>query len=322
MTLTRFFGIKLVLVFLAFFPSLLQAGNDHAGIPRRSRIIYTDTLAKKDSADTVKTIKHRKFTPGVAWASNNTYHGRKDSVDHYLISPSFSYEGKYGFNASITASHTSLPPATNNYGKPVKTKKTPVLDEYDVAAGYDHDWNDQFSSSILETHNFFDVQSSRLKTTIDNDLTLGSNYDGKYITIDLTGDWAHGKKNKNGETKDYFYTLTLSHQFSFEKLFHSSWEFDIEPKVDAVYGTQNFYKSYTKGVPLDKNVKQAEYEKQLSTYNLLNAEFKLPLTLTNDKWSLSPEWDYEVPMSTPSGAPSLPFSVYSVSLTYTFTSKK
>jgi hypothetical protein len=280
-----------------------------------------DTMVvKKDSSDTARIVKHRSFTPGLAYASNNTFMGRKDSVTRFLLTPSFSYDGKYGFSASISASHADVPQSTTKKGK---ATRVPVFDEYDIGAGYDHDWNDKFSSSLLETHNFYDAKSARLRSTIDNDLTLGSSFDGKYITALVTGDWAHGKKTTYGQSKDYFYTFHLSHSFDFEKIFHSAWEFDVEPKVDAVYGTQNFYSIYTKGKSLDSTkVNAIQNQKQLKKYNLLNYEFKLITTFTNDKWTLSPEWDYEVPQNVPAGAPSAPFSVFSVSLTYTFKTKK
>jgi hypothetical protein len=319
--------IQTIVLTVLFF--LLSERSDAGNGPthhtfRPYRFSFDSLVSKKDSADTAKTVKHRKFTPGVAWASNNTFMGRKDSVDHYLLSPSFAYEGKYGVSASITASHTSLPttPTKDKSGKTVKPGKTPTFDEYDMALGYDHDWTDNFSSGILETHNFYDAKSSRLKSTIDNDLNLNSSYDFKYIAAEVSGDWAHGKKTAYGQSKDYFYTFTLSHQFEIDHLFHTAWELDIEPKADAIYGTQNFYLIYTKGKPLDSTqIKKVDYQKQLSKYNWLNYEFKLPITFTNDKWSLSPEWDYEVPINVPRGSPSLPFSVYTVTLTYTFKTK-
>jgi hypothetical protein len=313
----------MIMIISLSFSENLHAGNDHHSHKTGKLYILRDTVVvKKDTADTTATPKHRTFTPGLGWASNNTFLGRKDSVDHYLLSPSFAYEGKYGFNASITASHSSTPAPVTRKGKTEKPAKQPTFDEYDIAGGYNHDWNDHFSSSLLETHNFFDSKTLRLKSTIDNDLTLGSSYDTKFITGEVTGDWAHGRKTVYGQSKDYFYTFILSHSFAFENIFHSKWEMDIEPKVDAVYGTQNFYKIYTKGKTIDSTqIKQADYEKKLAAYNWLNTETKLIVTFTNDKWSFAPEWDYEVPMNTPKGAPSLPFSVYTINLTYTFTTK-
>ncbi len=308
----------------------MDAGTDplhHTFKPYR--FSFDTLLAKQDSADTAHVVKHRKFTPGIAWASNNTYQGRRDSVNHYLLSPSFAYEGKYGVAASITASHASAstdPPKKDKNGKIIKPAKTPTFDECDLALGYEHDWTDNFNSGILETHNYFDARSARLQSTVDNDVNLNSSYDFKYIAAEAEADWAHGLLTKYGRSKDYFYTFVLSHDYEFDKIFHSRVEMDIEPKFDAVYGSQTFLQIYTLGIPsgyvrgsaASDALQKADYRNELSKYVWLNDEFKLPVTFTNDKWAIGAEWDYEIPQNVPKGNESTPFSVFILKLTYTF----
>ncbi|MFI5151057.1 MAG: hypothetical protein ACHQRM_15080 [Bacteroidia bacterium] len=274
---------------------------------------------KKDSVDTMKVV-HRKFTIDASWASNNTFMGRRDTVNHQLISPTFAYEGIHGFNASFALSHsTDLVPIKNAKGK---TRKQPVFDQYDIALGWDHDWSKRFSTSLTNTHSWFDAKSARLRSVIDNDLNFGGTWDQDFIKADLTGDWCHGPKSKFGELKDFFYTFSVSHDFDFDDIFGSSWEFEVEPKFSAVYGTQNFYKVYTKGIPLDSTViKKLDYQKQLSKYNMLNYLFAVPITFTHHKWAFSFEYDYNMPQNLVPGSSSVPYSVFMADIKLTMKGK-
>ncbi|HEV7231507.1 MAG TPA: hypothetical protein VGO45_09285 [Bacteroidia bacterium] len=275
-----------------------------------------------DSSDYFK-IKNRKFEFGMRYASNNTFMGRRDSVNHIVLSPSFSYTGIHGFNASIMASHIDLsgpsPAKTQTATKPARI---PILDEYDATIGWDHDWTDNFSTSILETHSYFDVKSPRIRSTIDNDFNLGASYDFKYVMADASGDFCHGPKTKYGQAKDNFFTVSLSHDFDIDPLFHTKGELEIEPRLSVVYGTQNFFLVYTKAKPGDSTlIKKAEYEKKLAKFGLLNYMFSLPLTYTRGKWAFTAEWDYNMPQSVPAGSSSTPYSVFVMDLTFTLKGK-
>jgi hypothetical protein len=287
--------------------------------------LLKDTVpTPKDTAE-VPEIRHRKYEIEAGYASNNTYKGRRDSVDHLLLSPSFSYIGIYGFNAGLSFSHSgnlSTPPKTKA-GVTPKQGKQPVFDQTDLSLGWDHDWTKKFSTSILETHSFFDAKSARLRSTIDNDFTIGATYNFKYVVADVSGDWAHGKKTaKYGEPKDYFYTGNLSHDFDFDELGkNGNSELEVEPKISCVYGTQNFIKVYTKGKALDSTqIKHLEYEKKLAKYNILNYELALPVTYTFKQWMVTAEWDYNIPQNVVGGS-STPYSVFAATLKYTIKGK-
>jgi hypothetical protein len=317
---------------LLFF---LFAGKSFASGPGRgqaafSRSHYSHKILKdslktrRDTSDTTHITKRRKFEWGAHYASDATYQGRRDSVSHLIMSPSFSYTGVHGFNASLTASHVEFtaPPVKTKKGAVVATSpkaRPPLLDEYDLALGWDHDWTKNFSTSVQNTHSYFDAKSPRLRSTIDNDFNIGATYDFDYLVADASGDWAHGPKSKYGQAKDYFYSFSLSHDFDFDEIFHTRGEFEIEPKISMSYGTQNFYKLYIKaGTPETPAQQQAiDNQKQLSKFNVLNYVFAVPLTYTYKKVAFSLEWDYNMPQNVATGTSSSPYSVIMFDFKYT-----
>jgi hypothetical protein len=314
--------IYLSLLF-CLFGYLLFAGGPGAPYPVHHHHVNAyrnDSLrAKKDSADTMKVVR-RKLIPGVSWASNNSFMGRTDTVDHQLTSPSIAYEGIYGFNASLALSHSSnLQPVKNAKGK---VRKQPAFDEYDAALGWDHDWNKRISTTILNTHSWFDAKSARIRSVIDNDLNLGAIFDLEYLDAGLNADWCHGPTTKLGEMKDFFYTLSLSHDFDVGRIGCSHWELEVEPKISVIYGTQNFYRIYTKGVPIDTLVTtRAQYQQQLSKLNMLNILLSVPVTLTHAPWSFGLQYDYNMPQNVPAGRSNTPYPVLLVDLKLTLTGK-
>jgi hypothetical protein len=289
--------------------------------------ISADSVAKPEDEDSTVT-KHRKFEYAAGYASNNTFMGRRDSVSHLVVSPSFTYTGIKGWNGSLTASHTELTagPKYNKKGVLVKQPKTPLLDELDAALGWDHDFGDHFGTTITNTHSYFDAKSAKLRSVIDNDLNLGANSEWKYIKGDVSGDWAHGVKTKFGRAKDYFFTFSLSHDFDFDPFFGSTAEFEIEPKVSLVAGTQSFFAIYTKNIPTDsvaikKLANATAYQKELAKFVLLNYQISVPFTYTYHKWAFDFEWQYNIPQNVPRGTSSNPYPVYMVDIKFTVKGK-
>ena len=282
----------------------------------------SDSLrSPKDSIDTTFTTKRRTFSWNAHYASDATYMGRKDSLNHLVLSPSFTYTGIHGFSTSLTASHiefTDKPVKLKN-GTVLTRQRPPVLDEYDWVLGWDHDWTENFSTSIGNTHSYFDAKSPRVRSTINNDFNIGATYDFNLVVADVSGDWAHGPKTVFGQAKDYFYTMSLSHDFDYEKLFKTSGELEIEPRLSMAYGTQNFFKLYVKaGVPTNPALQQAiEKQKKLAQFSLLNYTLAVPLTYTWKKVAFVLEWDYNIPQNVAQGSSSSPFSVIMFDVRYT-----
>jgi hypothetical protein len=325
------FLLSLALLFFSF-TFRTSAVNDprfpKQKMARHYRVLKDSAATKKDTADTILVIKHRKYQFAANYASNSTFVGRRDSVSHFVISPSFSYTGIKGWNASLGLVHIDFPPGPKKTkpGIPVKQAKTPILDELDGALGWDHDWGEHFTLSLNNTHSYFDAKSSRIRSVIDNDFNIGLNSDWKYITADASGDWAHGVKTAYGRAKDYFFTFSLSHNFDFDPFWNTKGEIEIEPKFSLVAGTQSFFAIYTKGHPLDsavakKIVIDAAYEKQLAKFGLLNYVFAVPVTFTRHKWAFAFEWDYNIPQNVPRGSVSSPYPVYILDLKFTMKGK-
>ncbi len=296
----------------ASLQSLLALGLMNPGClssgPVKPLPFSTDTTSKKDSAN-VSEIKYRKLILGTNYASNSTFMGRKDSVSRSTFSPSVMYEGIKGWNGALIASHTGLSAGRNKKGGLGRTAKTPLLDELDGVAGWDHDFGEVFSTTVSNTHSYFDSKSARIRSVIDNDLNVGIQSDWDYIIAAVSGDLDHGVKSKLGKGRDYFLTFSLSHEFGV--LINASSDFKIEPRFNLIAGTQNFYLIYTKGKPLDSTlVSKREYPKQLAKFALLNYEVSLPLTYTKKSWAFDFSWNYNIPQNIIGGASSAPFSVF------------
>jgi len=235
--------------------------------------------------------------------------GRRDSVSHDVVNPSISYMGINGWNGSLIASHEELPPGKKKKGNLGRVAKTPLLDELDGQVGWDHDFGEHFATSVSNIHSYFDSKSAKVRSVIDNDFNLGMLGDWDYITAAVSGDLDHGVKSKLGKGRDYFLTGVLSHEF--EIPIGASADFRIEPRITMVAGTQRFYLTYTRGIPLDPaSISLTEYPKQLAKFEVLNYQFAVPVTYSVHSWAFGLGWEYNMPQNIIGGASSSPYSVY------------
>jgi hypothetical protein len=162
------------------------------------------------------------------------------------------------------------------------------LSETDLGVGFDHDFNDKFSTGIAYTRSFFPSNSPLLRAANENNVNFSANYSWPWLKSSFSADYAFGKEN------DIFLSLTHSKEISIGSLFNEKNALSLDPAIELVAGTRHFYETYTtKKNNRDKSngkgkspVSAGNSNSTITTtvpadsFNLLSYNFKLPLSLS------------------------------------------
>ncbi|MNJ91524.1 hypothetical protein D3C87_91760 [compost metagenome] len=214
------------------------------------------------------------LTLAALYSSNVSYYGQStnEKLPYILINATVRFPIGLYFSAG---SYKLL-----NYGG--------GLSETDLGAGFDHDFNDQFSTGLAYTRSFFPSNSPLLQASNENNLNLSAKYSWPWLKSSFSADYAFGQQN------DIFLSLTHSKEISIGSLFNEKNALSVEPAIELVAGTRHFYETYTtKKNNRDKAngkgkspVSPGNSNSMITTtvasdsFNLLSYNFKLPLSLS------------------------------------------
>ncbi|MCX2452075.1 hypothetical protein OQX61_12455 [Pedobacter sp. PLR] len=225
-------------------------------------------LAQQDS------IKKTTVTIAALYSSDVSYYGQttNEKLPYVLVNATVRFPlGLYLSGGSYKLL---------NYGSGIS--------ETDIGAGFDHDFNDQFSTGIAYTRSFFPENSPLLQAANENNVNLSVKYAWPWLKSSLSTDYAFGKQH------DIFISLTHSKEIVIGSLFNEKNTLSLEPAIELVAGTRHFYETYT----IEKSnrekangkgkapVSPGNSNSTISTtvpsdsFNMLSYNFKLPLSLS------------------------------------------
>ncbi|MEO6883936.1 MAG: hypothetical protein ABI199_07915 [Bacteroidia bacterium] len=308
---------------LAFSVFIFICGNSSAfSHPSNRNHLYSSfyfptpkdtTSAAADTAD--NDIKYREFIFQNEYGTNSVVKGRINGKLPYS-EPGFTYNALSGFNCGFTI--------TRLLGK------YNIWDEKDLTAGWDFDFTDSWDGSIAYAHQFYNSQTPKLNSVLDNSIIGETGYDFNIIYTSITAESDFGSikskaKKKNNSLSDFSLIYAISHLFEIDHLFRKKKkdELDIEPKISWEGGTQNSYDQYFKKKA--ENTQGYTYNpvKSPTAFSTLNYEFSLPITYTIGHFSIVPEWDYYLPQNVISAdVSSKPYGIGILTLSYTFRKPK
>ncbi|MES2827636.1 MAG: hypothetical protein V4687_05770 [Bacteroidota bacterium] len=185
------------------------------------------------------------------------------------------------------------------------------LSEGDLGLGYDYDINDQLSLGGAYTHSFFPANSPLLQASNNNNLNFSATYTLPFLKSSFNADYAFGQQN------DIFISLNNSKEITLGNFFSDKNTFYIEPGVEFVAGTSQFYETYTvsknkrdqaKGkAPLNPgnsgNATQTTVTVASNSFSLLSYNFKLPLSFSRANYVA--ELNYQFSILGPNAGPDL-----------------
>ena len=262
--------------------------------------------------DSTKAEKHRKLKISLDYSSDNTFKGRKDSLNIPILTPFIKYTDKSGFFAQAAL-----------YNTPQQKKVTKIFDELDAGVGWIFDFSRKWDGAVSYSHYFYDPKIARIKSSVQNDFNAKLNYDWDVLYNELIFDLNVASAKYNTKKKiqkkfiDYSVTLVSMHDFDVYLNKDSTSKLTISPEVDLLFGTQNFLANYKK----KNDGSNIKYQKQASTFNLtayilsLNVSYKIKKITAY----LSPY--YTIPKNTPNGESASPYFIMSASIYYTFKSR-
>ncbi len=229
-------------------------------------------IAKKDSTKGSSSGKP-SFKIGVNYSNNNVYLGRSDTVKTSIVSPN----AKYTFSNGIFISG-------NLSIIPNETKK---LNGGEFSAGYDHDFTDNLSGGLSYAKLFYNANSTQVGAGISDVFDANLSYDfGDILSATFNGDY---NINRKGTDNDVLLNFGLSHDFAARGIFGDKDLFIFSPTASFNAGTQNFYNDFLVRRKL-RNAKLvaaqtkllAQYQAQLSQFNILDYEISAPLEYKNN----------------------------------------
>src|SRR5689334_19217985 len=231
------------------------------------------THVNSQSVDTTSSLFQVKA--GISYISNQTYAGRTDSAKLPVVIPSVSLSAK-GFYVK-TSGYLNL--SKNNNG----------FDGVSIEPGYEFS-KGKWNGSIAYVKNFISDSSNLIIAPIKSSIEFYLENENKFIIPSIGAEYAFSDEGNDfiiyaGLAK----LITLTHEDKEPSV-------SLEPSLSVSGGTQNFYYSFLKnyagnGKKGKRNLPIAQTAKKKSDqFAALDAEFELPLTLTEGKleWKTTP----------------------------------
>lgn len=233
-------------------------------------------------------IKKATLTAAVLYNSNVSYYGQStnEKLPYVLVNATLRLSSGLYFSVG---SYKLL-----NYGS--------GLSETDLGVGFEHDFSDKLKVGAAFTHSFFPANSPLLRAANDNNLNFSTTYALPYFKSAFSIDYAFGQQN------DVFLSLNNSKEIILGSFFNEKNIFYIEPALELVAGTMNFYDTYTiaKGKRDQSKGKASTFpgnsgSATISTtnvesrgFNLLSYNFKLPLSFSRANYVAELNYQFSV----------------------------
>lgn len=232
------------------------------------------------------SLKKTTFTLAALYSSNISYYGQStnEKLPYILINATVRFPIGIYFS---TGSYKLF-----NYGS--------GLSETDLGIGYDYDFNDRLNMGVSYTRSFFPASSPLLQAANENNVNFTANYNWNWLKTTLSTDFAFGTKS------DVFISFNNSKEISLGTLFNEKNLISIEPAVEFIAGTQQFYETYViekgkrdqangkgKGLVPPRNSGQTVTTTN-NSFNLLSYNFKLPLSLSRSSYIAEISYQFSV----------------------------
>jgi len=226
------------------------------------------------SGDSTNSTEHVKA--GIQYISNQTYAGRTDSARLPVVVPFVKLSAK-GFYLK-TSGYLNL------------SKSNSGFDGVSVEPGYQFS-KGKWNGSIDFVKNFISDSSNLIIAPIKSSLEFYLENENKIITPSIGAEYAFST-----EGNDLIIYAGLSKAFT---ITHQDKEpsVSLEPSISLSGGTQNFYYSFLKNNAGNSRKKEKRNitvtqitKKRSDQFAALDAEFEMPVTLTEGKleWKTTP----------------------------------
>lgn len=246
-------------------------------------MVSYESRAQQDS------IKKTTVTLAALYSSNVSYYGQATDEKFPYLLANATVRFPYGLYLSA-GSYKLL-----NYGTGIS--------ETDIGAGFDHDFNENFTTGIAYTRSFFPANSPLLQAANENNVNVSGKYAWPWVKSSFSADYAFGKQN------DIFLSLAHSKEITIGSLFNKKNVLFLEPAIELVAGTRHFYETYTikKGNRDNANGKSKNPISQgnpnsttttivdSDSFNLLSYNFKLPLSLNRQNYIAEISYQLSIP---------------------------
>lgn len=292
-----------------------------------------------DSTVAVSTTKVKKgwWTIGSEVANNSSFFGRNTAKRYPYTAATLTYVHHTGLWASATA-YTLFD--TKEY-----------FDETDLSLGYSFKVKDLVETNVSYSHFIFGKNTPLVKSVTSNAFSARTALDWGILYTGLTTSYILG------ENQDMFTVLENSRFIPLNPLWDGKHVIGLDPKVTITAGTQRFNESYTtitkqrNGIlPIDNSSKEKPLgstplggilnpsdsektnnenqqddtstttttTKEVSRFNVLNYDLKLPVVIYVGNFELEPAYRYSIPINKLKGDESKAQSFYSFNISYTF----
>jgi hypothetical protein len=278
--------------------------NADAGI-HRHRISMRELA--RIAADTDTIVRKRSVSAGVSYGSDASFFGRTGPVRYPFLNADVIYNAKSGIFV---------------YGSAYKVLGSiPVVDEFDLGAGYFYHVSSGFSGNASYTRFIFDRNALIIKSASSNDINVNNAYDWKILKSSIILDYLFGESN------DFFLTINNS------KYIETNWGiFDdkdylsFNPGINIILGTQNFVEKYSLNhpghlgnyQPIGPPINPTKYAARNSDFDMLNYSFKIPIAYNRPHYTFEFSYKYSIPVNVEGILRNRKESFYNLTFYYVF----
>lgn len=268
--------------------------------------LYSLKSLAQGNTDTKATV-----TIATMYSSNVSYYGQSttEKLPYVLLNATWRAPSGIHFSAG---SYKLV-----NYGAGVS--------EADLGAGFDFNFNEDFSMGVAYSRSFFPSDSPLLQASNENNVNLSANYSFPIWKSDFSADYAFGRQS------DLFLSLNNSREIDLGSFLSSKNAFYIEPAIELVAGTRRFYHAYTiakekrnkgkgKGAASQGNSGNASGTTSVesNSFNLLSSNFRLPLTLSRANYLIEVSYQFSILVSKAETELKQQQSLFGISFYYQF----
>lgn len=170
------------------------------------------------------SLDNTTYTVAALYNSNISYYGQvtEEKLPYILLNATIRLPFGLYFSAS---SYKFL-----NYGSGISGT--------DLSIGYDYHFNEKIASGLAYTRSFYPTNSPLLQASLTNNINASISYQWPWCKSNLEMDYAFG------DDQDIFLTLSNSKDISLGSLFDDQDLLSIEPSVELIAGTRNYYETY------------------------------------------------------------------------------
>lgn len=218
------------------------------------------------------SLKKTTITLAALYSSNVSYYGQATSEKLPYVLANATVRFPLGFYISA-GSYKLL-----NYGGGIS--------ETDIGAGYDHNFNDDFTTGIAYTRSFFPSNSPLLQAANENNVNVSAEYTWPWLKSSISADYAFGTQS------DIFLSFTNSKEISLGTLFNENNSLSLEPAIELIAGTRHFYKTYT----IEKGNRNKSNGKGKGPEMPGNSNSTITTTVPSDSFSML-SYNFKLPLS-------------------------